>query len=56
MTDIRPKYIPKCTILSKYGELKNETFSNESELARLRYIIIRATRIENIFLLTIFNV
>jgi len=56
MTDIRPKYIPKCKILSTNGVLKIEISSNVSEFARLRYIIIRATRIENIFLFTNFNV
>jgi hypothetical protein len=56
ITDIKPKYIEKCTILSAKGKLKIVTLSNVCELVRLRYIIIRATRIENIFFFNIFNV
>ena len=54
MADIRTKYIPKCTILSMNEILKKDTFSNVPELVRLRYMISRATRIENIFFFTIF--
>ena len=53
ITDIRTKYIPKCTILSKNGIFINENFSNLSEPARLRYNINRATIIDNIFFFTI---
>jgi len=55
MTDIRTKYITKWTILSMKGIFKNETFSNESKFMRLRYIIIKATIIENIFFFNIFK-
>jgi hypothetical protein len=53
MTDIRLKYIRKCTILSIRVIPNKGTLSNVSELVRLRYIIMSATIIENIFFFSI---
>lgn len=53
IADIRPKYILKCIILSRFGIFIKETLLKVSELAKLRYIIIKAKIIDNIFFFSI---
>jgi hypothetical protein len=52
---MKKKYIMKCISLSRWGILRNGTWSKVSELERLRYKITRATIIENLLFFSIFQ-